>query len=402
MAARRTCRASGCSAAWQRASFGTRRSQVQILPSRLVGSRNLPEVLAWKDTSVADFGSDKPRTDFDVIVVAYGAEPLLGRCVRSVLESQDVSVRILLVDNGCTNPDAEQLCSDPSIERLLSPTNLGFAGGVMAADPHLLADHVALVNSDVLLGPEVLARLKRSLEDPEVGIVSPLILRIDDGRVNSAGNPLHLLGYSWAGCNGAHPDTISPASVAVASGAMLAIRRDVWRELGGLPERFFLYQEDVDLSLACHQAGYDIIVDPTVSVRHDHDWGRNARKLELAERNRLAVLLTRYPVSLLLRLLPLLLATELGVILLGGLPGARRAKLRGYLWLVRNASWLRERRRQNRERAVTPSLFLSRTSTRFDESAPEAGLGPWILDRVVPRYAQLVRIHTEQEVGSRD
>ncbi len=32
--ARRGCRASGCSAAWQRASFGTRRSQVQILPSR--------------------------------------------------------------------------------------------------------------------------------------------------------------------------------------------------------------------------------------------------------------------------------------------------------------------------------------------------------------------------------
>jgi len=349
---------------------------------------------------VASIGPDQRRVDFDVIVVAFGAEPLLERCIRSVLDSQDASVRILLIDNGCTNPDAERIYSDPSVKRILSPSNLGFAGGVMAADPHLLADHVALVNSDVLLRPDVLSRLKRSLDDPEVGIVSPLILRLDDGLVNSAGNPLHLLGYSWAGRDGAHPQTISPGPLAVASGAMLALRRDVWQKLGGLPERFFLYQEDVDLSLACHQAGYRIMIDPTVSVLHDHDWGRNPQKLELAERNRLAVVLTRYPTSLLLRLMPLLVATELGVVLLGGLPGARRAKLRGYLWLARNRSWLRERRRRNRALAAAPSAFLARTSTRFDESAPQAGLGPWILDRVVPKYAQLLRIDTQQEVGS--
>lgn len=340
-------------------------------------------------------GSDLGAPSFDVIIVAYGPEPLLERCVDAVLDSSQVDLRILLIDNGCTNPNLERIRSKPSVEYVVSPSNLGFAGGVMVADPLIRAEHVALVNSDVLVESDVLSRLATSLEAPEIGIVMPLILRLRDGLVNCAGNPLHILGYSWAGSDGAPPTSIASGPVAIASGAMLALRHSVWRQLGGLPEPFFLYSEDVDLSIACHQAGYDVILDATAKVLHDHDWGRNPRKVEFAERNRLAVMLTRYPAGVLLRLLPLLLVAELGAILLGGLPGARLAKLRGYSWLARNASWLRRRRRANLDRAVAPAAFLARASSRFDDFAPDAGSGPRLLDAVVPHYARILGIGSQ-------
>jgi hypothetical protein len=43
-----------------------------------------------------------------------------------------------------------------------------------------------------------------------------------------------------------------------------------------------------------------------------------------------------------------------------------------------------------------PVGFLDMTSTRFDASAPSAGLGPRLLDRIVPMYARLLGLARQQ------
>jgi GT2 family glycosyltransferase len=341
-------------------------------------------------------GIDLPVPDVDVIIVAFGPEPLLESSVQSALDSEGVDPRVLLVDNGCTNDAIERLRAHESVTYLAAPANLGFAGGVMLASSHLRAQHLALVNSDVIIRADVLRTLVERLSELRVGIVMPLILRRDSGLVNSAGNPLHLLAYSWAGNDGTSPDGLLPRHIAVASGAMLALRRETWERIGGLAEEFFLYHEDVDLSIACRQAGLDVVLEPSVSVSHDHDWNRNPQKIGLSERNRLVVMLTRYPASVLIRLLPLVAAVEVGSVLLGGIPGVRSAKLRGYLWLIRNRRWIARRRRANLRMMTDPVGFLDMTSTRFDASAPSAGLGPRLLDRIVPMYARLLGLARQQ------
>lgn len=226
-----------------------------------------------------------------------------------------------------------------------------------------------------------------------MGLAMPMILRRSDGRINTAGNPLHLLGFSWAGSNGEDAKSFTqPAPVPAASGAALALRRTTWMRLGGFPSRFFLYQEDVDLSIACHQAGLKVLLEPRCSVAHDYNWGRNPEKIYLAERNRLAVILTRYPFALIARLAPMIVLTELGALAFGGFPGARAAKVRGYLWLIRNVSWIRGRRQENFRRATNPWGFLSHTTARFDSSAPEAGIGPRVLNALLPSYASATRL----------
>ena len=178
--------------------------------------------------------------------------------------------------------------------------------------------------------------------------------------------------------------------VAIASGAALVARTSILRRLDAPDPRFFLYHEDTDLSLACHQQGLRVVVEPSVTVEHDYAWDRNPDKLMLAERNRILILLTRYPARLLLRIIPLLVTVEVGALILGGLPEARRAKMRGYRWMVRNAGWIRSRRASNLTRATHPEAPVAHMTLRFDSSAPEAGRGPALLDGLVPFYLRLV------------
>ncbi len=156
-------------------------------------------------------------TRIDVVVVAHGPEPLLDDCLTAILSSTAVSPRILLVNNGCTNPVMRTAGTRPGVEVISTETNLGFAGGVMAASTGLEGEHLALINSDAIVEPDCLRLLAAALEDVYVGIVMPMILRRSDGRVNSAGNPLHVLGFSWAGQNGTLAGPTTSQGITVAS-----------------------------------------------------------------------------------------------------------------------------------------------------------------------------------------
>ena len=62
---------------------------------------------------------------------------------------------------------------------------------------------------------------------------------------------------------------VAPQRVPVVSGAFLLIRNDVWRQVGGFDERFFMYAEEVDLCARVMQLGYEIWCDPTIIMIHD-------------------------------------------------------------------------------------------------------------------------------------
>jgi GT2 family glycosyltransferase len=57
--------------------------------------------------------------------------------------------------------------------------------------------------------------------------------------------------------------------VSAVTGACMAMRRDLFNELGGFDEQFPVNYNDVDLCLRARAAGYRIIVDPSVVLQHD-------------------------------------------------------------------------------------------------------------------------------------
>ena len=282
-----------------------------------------------------------------VVVLAYGDEPVLEEAVDAVLASQAVSVDVVLVDNGCTTDAVRSLAGRPGVTVVRPGENLGFAGGCNLGAHHSSGEFLAFVNGDAVVRPTALAALVEAL-DESVGLATAsLRLYGDEDRINSAGNPVHYLGLSWAGGLGRPAEEFAePRDVASATGAATVCRADRFHALGGFCEPMFAYCEDAELSLRCWQRGWRVVYVPDAVVVHRYEFSRNPAKLYLLERNRLFLVLTVWSPRLLLLLAPALVGLEVAMLLVALRDGWLRPKVAGWWWLLRHAGLVRRRRAQ--------------------------------------------------------
>ncbi len=299
-----------------------------------------------------------------VVVLAYGAEPYLEPCVRSLLASEGVGVEAVLVDNGCTDGAVDRLEAEglPGLIVVRPGANLGFAGGCNEGARHSTSDLVAFVNFDATVEVDTLARLADVAREPTVGIATASIRLADrPDRLNSAGNDIHFLGLSWSGrFDEPAASCDRREDVTGASGAGMMLRRQVWDRLGGFDPVYFMYHDDAELSWRCHMAGLRVVYVPDAVVIHRYEFTRNPQKLHLIERNRILMVLTCYSARMLILIAPALAALELGTLALAVAEGWWRQKLSAWWWLATNRRLVAARRRAVQASRVTPDRDLAR------------------------------------------
>ncbi len=283
-----------------------------------------------------------------VVVVAYGREPWLPRCIGSILASEGVLVDVVLVDNGGTDGAVDDLEPMDGLEVIRPGTNLGFAGGCNVGARRARGEVLAFVNQDATVAVDALARLAEVASRPTTGAATASLRLADDpDLLNSAGNPVHILGFSWAGGFGQPADErSSPTEVTSASGAAMAVHRRVWDLLGGFADEYFAYCEDTEFSIRCWQRGLPVLYVPSAVVVHRYEFTRNSRKLYLLERNRVVSVLTLYQTRTLALLAPVLLGTEAAMLAVALRQGWAKQKISGWAWILRNRRWLAARRRE--------------------------------------------------------
>ena len=293
-----------------------------------------------------------------MIVVAHDSGEALTRCLDS-LDGRDAVV----VNNG---PRGLEIEAAEQRARVVQSENLGFGAGCNHGAREADADVLVFLNPDTVARAGAVEALAQRLEDPSIGIVQARLALMDDpGRLNSSGNVVHVSGLAWPGGYLDPVDSIdSVRDIPYASGAALAIRAELFRELGGFTEELFLYQEDLELCWRARLRGLRVVVDPAAGVLHDYVLERVDRRKEYyLERNRLIFVLTAFSGRMLLLLAPVLVAAELGICLLAIRQGWLREKLRGWAWLAANAAWLRERRRAVQQHRLVPDRELARFLT---------------------------------------
>lgn len=324
------------------------------------------------------------------IVLAHGAEPQLAECVSALLRDPQVA-EVLVVDNEARAEAVDGVRAMPRV-RVLSPgRNLGFAGGCNHAAAQATGESLVFVNSDAVALPGAVAALLNRLGNPRVGLVCATACLADrPDTLNTAGNPVHYLMFSWVGGMGQPaPPHGSPArEVASISGVAFAVRRDVWRELGGFDPAYFAYCEDVDLSMRAWQAGYEVVVEPAAVVLHHYDYGRTPAKQYLLERNRLLNLLT-LPEPRTRRLVaPPALVVEAGVLVLAVRDGWWRDKVAGWRWLIGHRALIAGRRSRVAAHRVVADRELAPRLLRGPLDPPP-GVGPSVpavVSRALDRY----------------
>ena len=324
--------------------------------------------------------------EVSVIILAHGEEPLLADSIAAVLDSRDVDLELILVNNEARLPESVE--ADSRV-RVLSPgSNTGFAGGCNLAADSATHENLVFVNSDLIVRSEAIARLTRRLENHEVGLsTGAVLLPGEPALVNSIGNPIHFLMFSWAGDFG-EPFTEHNHEEQVAGicGGFFACRRDTWDRLGGFDNVYFAYAEDVDLSLRTWQSNLKVEFEPRAQGVHHYQFTKNNHKWYLLERNRLMNFFTIYDLRSTLLLLPMFFPVECGVLFAAWRGGWATEKIESWRWLWRNRSHLRERRsRVNRTKDPRSAQWTDVLSGEMNIPA-EFGLrvprvASWVLNR---------------------
>jgi GT2 family glycosyltransferase len=310
------------------------------------------------------------RPTLSVLIVAYESRDDLTKTLPALLRELGDDDELIVVDNKPGDGSVELVRELAPEARIVSPgRNTGFAGGADAAAEAAQGDLLVFLNPDAVPQSGFGAAIRKPWEG-ERGWAAWQALVADRAmeRINSAGNPIHFTGIVWAGGHG-RPlgEPPPPGEVAAASGACLAVPMDEWRRTGGFPPEFFMYHEDVDLSVRLRMAGGTVGVEPTAVVAHDYDFSASAEKWRWLERNRLAFLVRTYPGSLLALLAPALLATELALLPVAAAGGWGRQKLRAnrefIRWLPR---LLGERKALQRRRRISASEFAASLTPDLD------------------------------------
>jgi GT2 family glycosyltransferase len=213
------------------------------------------------------------------------------------LDSGLAEVQLTVVDNASDDGTADLVGENfPLVRVLRLERNLGFGAANNLAARGLPGQALLLLNPDAVLVADAAAVMLRALTDnPRRGAISPRIDR-PDGTLDAAcrrsfPTPLTALwrlgGLSrlrpesshFGAYNLTHLPVDRATEVDSGSGACLLIRREVWDQLGGFDQRFFMYGEDLDLCWRMRELGFTVWYEPSARVVHRK--GQSSRQVAL-------------------------------------------------------------------------------------------------------------------------
>lgn len=297
-----------------------------------------------------------------VVIVTYESADALGRSLPALREELRPGDELIVCDNGSTDGTVARIRAlVPEAKVIEAGENLGFAGGCNRAAAEATGDLLLLLNPDNVVAPG----FREAIELPLVegrgwGSWQGLVTDRGGSILNTMGGVVHFTGISWAGGAG-RPRSDAPAApveVAYPSGACLAIRRELWEELGGFSGAYFLYHEDTDIGLRTRLAGHATGLEPRALCDHEYEFDKGPAKWRHLERNRWATIIRDYPGRLLAAVMPGLIATELALLLVATLGGWLPQKLGANLDVARSVPrLLGERRAIQATRRIDAAAF---------------------------------------------
>ena len=219
----------------------------------------------------------------DVIVVSHNTRADLEACLTALSASPPRRLgRIFVVDNASSDgsPDAVRR-GWPQVRILVLDRNVGFGAANNIAIRESDAALVLLLNSDAIAPPHAIDTLAERLVASGAVAAGPRLVD-DDGRPEVSFGPmlspwgelLQRVRVAAARRRGAVASwyisrlLAHERDVDWVTGACLLVRRAAAVDAGLFDERYFMYEEDVDLCAALRARGGRILFTPRAEVIH--------------------------------------------------------------------------------------------------------------------------------------
>jgi len=212
----------------------------------------------------------------DIIIVNWNAGSLLRDCVRSIGEAGQRGFelgQVVIVDNGSTDESLAGLAHLPVPLKIICNTeNEGFAAACNQGAQGSHADYLLFLNPDTRLFIDSLSMpltFMEATQNQSVGICGiQLIDEHEEISRSCTRFPTPRMFYSKIfGLDRLFPGFFQShfmeewghkenREVDHVIGAFFFMRRRLFQQLNGLDERFFVYLEDLDLSLRARKSGW--------------------------------------------------------------------------------------------------------------------------------------------------
>lgn len=261
--------------------------------TQAAGWKALSEAVARRDAQAVVTDGTFPNTyrvqwpvpaDLKASLIICSRNPgLLARCLQAIARHTSHSQREIVIVQHRTGDIAamDRLLDGSACLRVPYTGPFNFAAMNNLGAGHATGAVLVFMNDDVEpLDPGWLGAMLAHANRREVGAVGARLV-YPSGAVQHAGIVIGIM----EGAGHLHRNTFgSPywnwlpftRNVCAVTGACLAIRKEVFAELGGFDESFPVNYNDVDLCLRARRAGYDIVVEPAALLRHYECQSRQA------------------------------------------------------------------------------------------------------------------------------
>lgn len=213
-----------------------------------------------------------------VVLVNYRGARDTKICIQS-LRACSVHTQLVVVDNSPNDSELEAVVvSYPGVRLIRASENIGFGRGnnlgIDWALAHSGCEFVFILNNDTTIKPDAIQQMEAAMDShQEAGIVAArIVLAEDESKLWYGGGEV-----DWRRGGGRVPGMLGPADaplamrpryVSFASGCAMMIRSEILRQHGGFDKRFFMYEEDLELSLRVQESGAKIWYEPKALVYH--------------------------------------------------------------------------------------------------------------------------------------
>jgi N-acetylglucosaminyl-diphospho-decaprenol L-rhamnosyltransferase len=234
----------------------------------------------------------------DVIIVNWNTGQQLQQCLQALSESLRDGFtfgRVVAVDNASRDGSASDLHSfGLPLCLIQNPDNRGFAAACNQGAAGSTADYLLFLNPDTKVYPDTVAKSVACMESPESSRIGILGVQMVDETGTVLRHCTRLLATRYfmnvmLGLNRVSPDRfpahaydewnhLQSRQIEHVIGAFFFVRHSLFATLGGFDERFFVYYEDVDLSLRASQAGWTVYY--LASTHCYHACGGSSRQVK--------------------------------------------------------------------------------------------------------------------------
>jgi GT2 family glycosyltransferase len=243
----------------------------------------------WEQTFTAAEVRERPHPTWSVIVTSFHSIEMLSKHWEGLIEADESQehaegdVEVIVVDNA-DEPEVEALARKQGYRYLPMGSNIGLSAANNRGAELATGDYLLFANPDLGVKVGDLSILAAEI-DRTGGIVAPRV-DFENGTPQSAarGGPYLLAKLAHRGLapKAALERYLWPVGpyesgpVVWCAGGATSLSRAVFDRIGGWPEEYFLYLEDVELGVRAGRLGIPVSV--TAELRWVHEWRGDSRQ----------------------------------------------------------------------------------------------------------------------------